>query len=139
MTKILKIIGIIILSLVITFLAAETFSLYHFGNYPTLTTFTYLLFLFGFITYIFFSLNYIITKKIQKEKLGIKKIISIILFFIVLILILTFIIVLNYDFLNYYAIANSAPIYVFILVRSLEFLLPTIILIIIGLILLLKK
>ena len=139
MKKILTIIGTAILSLIITFIFAETISLYHFGTTPTFTTFTYLLFIFCFITYILLSLIYIISKKIKKEKIGIKKIISLILFFISLMLILGFVVILNLDRITYYPMGNSAPFYVFILVRCLEFLLPSIILIIVGIVLLLKN
>ena len=139
MKKILTIIGTIILSLIITFIFAETFSLYHFGTIPTFTTFTYLLFIFCFITYILLSLIYIISKKIKKEKIGIKKIISLILFFVSLMLILGFVVILNLDRITYYPMGNSAPFYVFILVRCLEFLLPSIIFTIIGIVLLSKN
>ena len=139
MKKILTIIGTIILSLIITFMVAETFSLYHFGTTPTFTTFTYLLFIFCFITYILLSLIYIISKKIKKEKIGIKKLLSLILFFVSLMLILGFVVILNLDWITYYPMGNSVPFYVLILVRCLEFLLPSIILIIVGIVLLLKN
>ena len=139
MKKCLTITISIIVSLIITFLIAEMFSLYHFGNTPTFTTFTYLLFIFCFINYILLSLIYIIDKKRKKEKIGIKKIISLILFFISLLLILEFIVILNLDFLTYYSNYSSAPFYTYIIVRSLEFLLPSIILIIVGIVLLLKN
>ncbi len=136
MKKILTIIGLIITSLIITFLIAEIFSLYHFGNIPTFTTLTYLLFIFFFITYILLSLIYIISKRIKNEKIGIKKIISLILFFISLLLILGFIVILNIDWITYYSNYPSAPFYVYIIVRSLEFLLPSILFIIVGIVLL---
>ena len=139
MKKILTIIGTIILSLIITFMSAETFSLYNFGTTSTFTTFTYLLFIFCFITYILLSLIYIISKKVKKEKIGIKKIISLVLFFVSLLLILGFIVILNLDWITYYSNYSSAPFYVYIIVRSLEFLLPSIILIIAGIVLLLKN
>ena len=139
MKKTLTIIGTIILSLIITFMFAEAFSLYHFGTTSTFTTFTYLLFIFCFITYILLSLIYIISKKIKKEKIGIKKIISLILFFVSLLLILGFIVILNLDWITYYSNYPSAPFYVYIIVRSLEFLLPSTILIIVGIVLLLKN
>ncbi len=135
MKKILTILVTIILSLIMTFFIAEIFSLYHFGNISTFTTFTYLLFIFCFITYVLLSLIYIINKKRKKEKIGIKKIISLILFFISLILILGFIIILNLDWITYYSNCNSSPFYVFILVRGIEFLLPAIIFIIIAILL----
>ena len=139
MKKTLTIIGTIILSLIITFVFTETFSLYRFGTTSTFTTFTYLLFIFCFITYILLSLIYIISKKVKKEKIGIKKIISLVLFFVSLLLILGFMVILNLDWITYYSNYPSAPFYVYIIVRSLEFLLPSIILIIVGIVLLLKN
>ena len=139
MKKILIVIVTIILSLIITFINAEIFNLYHFGSIPTILTFNYLLFIFLFITYILLSIVYIITKKIKKEKIGINKILGSILIFISLILIMGFIIMVNIDWLTYYLNANSSPFYVFILVRGLEFLLPSIILIVISILLLKNK
>ncbi len=139
MKKILTTTLTIVLSLILTFTISNIFSLYNLNDKLTFTALTYLLFIFCFITYILLSIVYIISKKIKKEKIGIKKILSILLLFISLILILGFIVVLNIDWLNYYSIANSSPFYVFILVRGLEFLLPSIILIVVSVILLLKK
>ena len=83
---------------------------------------------------IIYSLIYIFKNKCSKEK-----IISLILYFLSLFLILIFLIVLNLDWLNYYAYESSAPFYAYVLVRSLEFLLPSFILLIISLILKRKK
>ena len=134
MKKTLIIIGTIILSLIITFLFAETFSLYHFGTIPTKLTCIYLISLFSIFEYILLSISYIIRKKIKKERIDIKRIVSLVLFFASLILILGFIFMVDTDWLTYYSMGNSAPFYVFILVRCLEFLLPSIILIILGLV-----
>ena len=138
MKKVLTITGTIIVSLIITFLLAETFSLYHFGDIPTITTFIYLIILFSIIIYILSSLIYIISKKMKKEKIGIKKIISILLFFMSLILILGFVVTLNVDWLNYYSRYEANPFYVYILQRGLEFLLPAVVLIVVGILLLRK-
>ena len=73
MKKILVILGVIILSLVMTFTASEFLSLYHFGDKITFTTFTYLLFMFCFITYILLSISYIVVKELEKKKLVLKK------------------------------------------------------------------
>ena len=81
MKKTLIIIGTFILSLLITFLFAETFSLYHFGTIPTKLTCIYLVSLFSIVEYILLSMCYIIGSKIKKEKIGIKKIISLVLLF----------------------------------------------------------
>lgn len=139
MKKILTIFVTIVFSLVMTFMLAQAFFLYRFGNKITLTTFIYLLFIFCFITYILLSIVYIINKKVKKEKIGIKKIISLLLFFIALILILLFIMLLNLDWVTYYSNGYSSPFYLFVIVRSLEFLLPAVILIIIGVVLWLKS
>ena len=62
----------------------------------------------------------------KKEKLGLKKIIGLILPIISLLLILLFSIIINYEYLVWYSF--SSPFYVNVIVRSLEFLLPAIIL-----------
>ena len=62
----------------------------------------------------------------KKEKLGLKKIIGLILPIISLLLILLFSIIINYEYLIWYSF--SSPFYVNVIVRSLEFLLPAIIL-----------
>ena len=54
------------------------------------------------------------------------------LFFISIILIIIFIISIIYDYSNY-QLSSSAPFYIFILVRAVEFLFPSLVLIIIGL------
>ena len=139
MKKVLIILGIVILSLMVTLVFAKSFSLYDFTTLPTFTTFTYLLFIFSFLAYVLLSFIYIISKKRKKEKIGIKKILSLIIFFISLLLILGFIVILNLDWVTYYSSYSSAPFYTYVIVRGLEFLLPSMILIIIGIILLGKK
>ena len=136
MKKTLVIIVTIILSLIITFVFAEIFNLYNFETIPTILTCIYLICLFSIFEYILLSICYVVLKKIKKEKVGIKRIISLVLFFISLILILGFIFMVDIDWLNYYSIVNSSPFYTFVLVRSLEFLLPSIVSTIIGIILL---
>ena len=139
MKKVLIILGTVILSLMVTLVFAKSFSLYDFTTLPTFTTFTYLFFIFSFLVYVLLSFIYIISKKRKKEKIGIKKILSLIIFFISLLLILGFIVVLNLDWVTYYSSYSSAPFYTYVIVRGLEFLLPSMILIIIGIILLVKK
>jgi len=130
MKKILTVGGTIIFSLLITFIFAEIFSLYHFGTIPTLLTLLYLISLFSLFEYILLSLIYIVRKIINKEKIKINEIIGRILFFISLILILVFVIVIDIDWLNWYV--YSSPFYINVIVRSMEFLLPSIILIIVS-------
>lgn len=137
MKKILIMMATVILSLIITFFFAEVFSIYNFGSSPTLLTSLYLIALFSIFQYFLLSLIYAITKKIKKEKIGIKKLITLILMFIALIMILGYIIIIDVDYLHWYM--YSSPFYINVIIRSLEFLLPAIILIIISLILLKRK
>lgn len=126
-----------IIALLITFILADTFSLYHFGDIPTVTTVTYLVSLFSLIEYILLFIIYVIVKKKKKEKIGLRKLISAGLFFTSLILILVYITMLDIDWLNQYM--YSCPFYVNVVIRSIEFLIPAIILIIIGIVILRKK
>ena len=67
---------IIILSIIIlalTFIFAEIFSIYHFGNVPTLLTSLYLISIFAIFEYLSISITYIVRKLIKKEKLEAKK------------------------------------------------------------------
>jgi len=122
-----------IISLVLTFIFADMFSIYHFSNVPTLLTSLYLLSIFSIFEYFSISIMYIVKKIIKKEKIEIKKIIGLILLFIALLLILLFLIVVNVDWLNWYTSSN--PFYINVIVRSVEFLLPAIILIVISIVL----
>jgi len=117
-----------IISIIITFIFAEIFSLY--GDIPTLLTSLYLISLFSIFEYILLSLAYIIKKIISKEKISRKEIIGIILLFIALILILFFVIVIDIDWLNWYA--YSTPFYINVIVKGIKYLLPTVVLIIAG-------
>ncbi len=130
---------IIILSitmLILTFVLAELISLYHFGSVPTLSTALYLISMFTILEYFSISVTYIIRKKLKKKKIGIKKIIGLLLMFIALLLMLLFLIVVDIDWLNWYA--HSSLFYLNVIVRSIELLLPAIMLIMIS-ILLMKK
>ena len=126
-----------IITLVLTFIFAEIFSIYHFGNAPTLLTSLYLISMFALFEYLSISITYIVSKLIKKEKLEIKKIIGLILLFVALLLVLLFIIVVNADYLNWYF--YSSPFYLNIIVRSIEFLLPAAIIIAINVWLLRRK
>ena len=132
--------AIIILSiiiLVLTFIFAEILSIYHFGNVPTLLTSLYLISIFSIFEYLSISITYIVSKLIKKEKLEIKKIIGLILLLVALLLILLYLVVLDIDYLHWYM--NSVPFYLNVIVRSIEFLLPSIILIVIGINLIKRK
>ena len=126
-----------ITTLILTFAFAEIFSIYHFGSIPTLLTSLYLISIFAIMEYLAISITYVIRKLLKKEKFETKKIIGLILLFIALLLILLYLVLLNIDYLHWYM--SSAPFYLNVIVRSVEFLIPSIILIVIGIILLKKK
>ena len=117
-------------SLILTFIFADVLSIYSFGSIPTLLTILYLLSIFLILDYVLITGSYILKKLITKEKILIKKIIGLILIFIALILILLFLVVVNVDYLHWYM--YSSPFYLNIIVRSIEFLLPAAVLLVIG-------
>lgn len=126
-----------IITLVLTFIFAEIFSIYHFGSAPTLLTSLYIISIFAIFEYLSISITYIVRKLIKKEKLETKKIIGLILLFVALLLALLYLVVLDVDYLHWYM--NSSPFYLNVIVRSVEFLLPSIVLIIIGILLIKNK
>ena len=126
-----------VITLFLTFIFAEIFSIYHFGSVPTLLTSLYLISIFSIFEYLSISLTYVIGKIIKKEKISFKKIIGLILFFIALILLLIFLIVLDFDYLNWYV--YSSPFYLNVIYRSIEFLVPSIVLTIFGVLLIKNK
>ena len=119
-----------IISIIITLFLGEILSIYSFGSVPTLLTFLYLISMFSIINYLIIVGTYIVKKIIKKEKISLKKIIGLILLFISLVLVLYYIIVLDIDYLNWYV--NSAPFYFNVIFRSIEYLIPSIIMFIIG-------
>lgn len=131
------IIIISIISLIFTFVLAELFSVYQFGNVPTLLTSLYLISIFAIMEYLFISITYIVKKISKKQKIGVKKIIGLLLLFIALLLILLFFIVVDIDWLNWYL--YSSPFYINVIMRSIEMLLPAIILIGISILLIKNK
>lgn len=131
-----RLVIISIISLILTFVFAELLSLYHFGSIPTLLTSLYLMSMFAIIEYLFISMTYIIKKIVKKQKISVKKIIGLLLLFIALLLILSFLIVVDIDWLNWYV--YSSPFYINVIIRSVEFLLPSIILIVISIVLMKK-
>lgn len=129
-----------IITLILTFIFAEIFSIYHFGNVPTLLTSLNLIsiyVIFAIFEYLLISITYVIRKLIKKEKIGIKKIIGLILLFVALLLVLLFLIVIEVDYLHWYM--YSSPFYLNVIVKSIMYLLPSIILIIISALLMKKK
>lgn len=126
-----------LVSLFLTFFLGEILSLYHFGTVPTLLTSMYLISMFLIMNYFFIASWYIISKLVKKEKIGIKRIIGLILLFIFLVLVLYYIIVLNIDYLHWYM--NSSPFYLNVIFRGIEILLPGIIIGIVGILLIRKK
>ena len=73
----------------------------------------------------------------MKKKIKMKKIIGLILLLISIMLFILFAVVLNADYLNWYM--YSSPFYLNVIVRCVEFILPGIISLIIGIILLKKE
>jgi hypothetical protein len=132
----IRLVIISIISLILTFVFAELLSLYHFSSVPTLLTSLYLISMFAIIEYLFISITYIIKKIVKKQKIGVKKIIGLFLLFIALLFILSFLIVVDIDWLNWYV--YSGPFYINVIIRSVEFLLPAIILIVISIVLMKK-
>lgn len=132
----IRLVIISIISLILTFVFAELLSLYHFSSVPTLLTSLYLISMFAIIEYLFISITYIIKKIVKKQKIGVKKIIGLFLLFIALLFILSFLIVVDIDWLNWYV--YSSPFYINVIIRSVEFLLPAIILIVISIVLMKK-
>ena len=126
-----------LIALVLTFFLGEILSIYSFGTIPTLLTSLYLISMFLILNYLLICGVYIISKLVKKEKIGIKKIIGLILIFIFLILVLYYIIVLNIDYLHWYV--NSSPFYFDVIFRGIEILLPGIIMFIIGIFLIRKR
>ncbi len=123
--------------LILTFLFAEMFSIYHFGSVPTILTALYLISIFAIFEYFAISITYVIKNLITKKKIEMKKIIIMILLFIVLLLILLFLITVNVDWLNWYS--YSGPFYINVIIKGIEFLLPSIIFSIVIILLLKKK
>lgn len=132
--KTILILSVIIL--ILTFMFAEIFSIYHFGSVLSLLTFLYLISIFSILEYLSISVLYVIRRLIKKEKIETKKVFGLILLFVALLLILSFLIIIDIDWLNWYM--YSSPFYINVIIRSIEFLLPSIIFIVVGT-LLIKK
>ena len=132
MKKSLEIFITVIISLILTFLITGVLGLYTFGRTPTILTTIYLFSIFSIIEYFEVIICYLVRLKKKKEVISIQKIISLILFFISLILILLFMFVTNIDWLNYYSNGNSAPFYLIIIKNMFIYLTPSIIFLIIG-------
>lgn len=139
MKKIFTIIGSVIISLIITFILAESFSLYHFGSIPTPLTIIYLISLFGIFEYLILSIGFIVNKKKNKQTITHNNIFSMILFFLSLLLALYFFFATDIDWLNYYSKGNSAPFYLTIIGNGIKILIPAIILFILGVVISKKK
>ena len=122
-----------IITLIFTFIFAEIFSVYNFGSVSNLLTVLYLISMFSVFEYFIIFIIYIFRKLLNKEKIDFKKIIGLILLFIALLLILLFFVVVDIDYLNWYM--YSSPFYINVIIRSVEFLLPSIILIVISVLL----
>ena len=119
-----------VISLILTFILAELFSLYHFGDIPTLLTAFYLISIFSIFEYLLLTLIHIINKLIKKKKIHVKEIFGRILLFISLLLVLFLGIVLEVDWLNWYA--YSTPFYINVIVKMIKYLLSATLLLITG-------
>ncbi len=102
-------------------------------NTPSPLTILSLISIFLTFEYFFLLLSYFVNKFVQNKKIRLSQIIGLVLPIISIVLILLFSIILNYDYLIWYA--YSTPFYINVLTRSIEFLLPAIIIIIISLLL----
>lgn len=122
-----------IITLILTLIFSDIFSIYHLGSIPTLLTSLYLISIFALFEYLSISITYITRKVLKKEKLEKRKIIGLVLLFVALLLVLLFLIIVNVDYLNWYM--YSSPFYLNVIVRIIEFLLPSIISIVIGILL----
>ena len=127
----------VIISLIITFIFVDIFSIYNFGDIPTLLTLFYLIAIFSIFEYSLLSIIYFTKKIIKKEKINRKQIVGRTLLLVALILILSFIIILDIDWINWYV--NSSPFYINVIKRCFQFLLPSILFITIGIFLLKKN
>lgn len=67
-----------------------------------------------------------------KEVIIIKNMVRKFSLFASIILFVVFLIFIVFDFINYNKIENSAPFYTFLIVRTLEFLVPSVVLVIIS-------
>ena len=129
-----------VVSLVITFSLNKIYFLYlsFFSDKVSIgSTSLYLISIFAILEYLAISITYIVKRVIKKEKLEIKKIIGLVLLFVALLLVLLYLVVLDVDYLHRYM--NSAPFYLNVIFRSVEFLIPSIILIVIGILLIKNK
>jgi len=126
-----------IISFVLTFILAELFSIYHFGSIPTLLTLFYLIAIFSVFEYIVLMLIHIINKLIKQEKIRGKEIFGRILIFVSLLLVLFLGIILEIDWLNWYA--YSSPFYINVIFRTIELIVPAILFLIVGTRLMRKK
>ena len=127
-----------IITLILTIIFEEIFSIYHFGNVPTLLTAIYLIIIFSIFEYLLISITYVIRKLLKKERVQKTKNLALILLFIALLLIFWFVVVINVDWLNWYT-HYSIPFYLNVIIKSFMYLFPSIILIAISILLIKNK
>ena len=126
-----------IIAIIMTFVLSEILSIYHFLTKPTPLTTMYLISILLMLEYLFLTITYVISKLLKKEKIKPKKILGLILLFVAVLLILLYVVVLNFDWLTFYI--YSSPFYLTVIGRTIEFLIPAVILIITSIILLKGK
>lgn len=124
------------IAFIITFIVAEILNVYHFFTMPTLLTTIYLISMFSIFEYLLITITYITRKIRKKEKITTRKKWGLVLLFLAILFILLFVIILNVDYLHWYM--YSTPFYFNMISRSIEFLIPSIILMIISIKLLQK-
>lgn len=122
-----------IISFILTLIIGCILSLFKFNIFNYL----YLLLIFSIFEFISLVLYYLFFKIKNKDKIKLKKIFGLLLIFLCLLLFVLCVIVLDIDYLNWYM--YSAPFYLNVIVRCVEFCLPGIISLIIGIILLKKE
>lgn len=119
-----------IIAVIMTFVLSEILSIYHFLTKPTPLTTMYLISILLMLEYLFLTITYVISKLLKKEKIKPKKILGLILLFVAVLLILLYVVVLNFDWLTFYI--YSSPFYLKVIGRTIEFLIPAILLIIVS-------
>ncbi len=124
----------IILCLVIAFLFtllfSYVFSIFSFNSFITIRTLLYMVSIFSILSYINIAIYYLVSKKIKKEKISLLKITSMVLFLIAILIVIFLIIGLEIDYLNWYS--NSSPFYIHMILKSIEYLVPAIFMVVVG-------
>lgn len=119
-----------VIAFLFTLLFSYVFSIYSFNSSINIRTLFYMGSIFSVLSYVNIALYYLISKKIKKEKISLLKVTSMVLFLIAILLVIFLIIGLEIDYLNWYS--NSSPFYIHVILRSIEYLVPAIFMVFIG-------